>query len=549
MTRLIEYKKFKKLMTYKNTKIFLALSVVTLFAVTTVTGMNNAYGEEGTEYKMADDVEAVFTFNFRDGVEVHKFPVFNMGENFVDNKGVSFEIQGVVTQAPHLHKAVDEAFKYRQLSLAGNGASFEYNYRYFDVDVDFIKNNQQSIRSLNYYNCEILNYAVDTLRDDQESYLSSKTGFAIVDTIEFNCAGLNTTVPDKVSASETSLDDTATKHGLLDYEFANNVRTFVTFEFDSGVEKIEFPYFELTSGFEEDSDSVSAQFMVESVVSDYPLLYSAIDNSRNISGISSGSNTDFEALVEFTQNGEILRALDYRDCRVETAEIITQQDKEDGFTGKSGFALVNQIEFECAGLQPINAQYDELKGDAPIWKTTFVSNKQPMHEFPTVNDVHAVATFTFANGQEIIDFPLFEQSNILVRSNPTFELKGIVSNSPLLYHAVDENLKLQSLSGANLSLDLFQVDVDLMVGNEVVRGFNYTNCRVTDYVIESERDKEDGYFKGFALENTFEFECLGFHPNNPVYDLMSNGHDKSSNTLSTKDLRNTAQWKPGFYVQ
>ena len=190
-------------MTYKNTKIFLALSVVTLFAVTTVTGMNNAYGEEGTEYKMADDVEAVFTFNFRDGVEVHKFPVFNMGENFVDNKGVSFEVEGIVTQAPHLHKAVDEAYKHRQSTLAGNGASFEYQYRYFDVDVDFIRDNQ-SIRSLDYYNCEIQDYAVDTLRDDQESYLSSKTGFAIVDTIEFNCGGLNAGIPNNTYAPNAS---------------------------------------------------------------------------------------------------------------------------------------------------------------------------------------------------------------------------------------------------------------------------------------------------------------------------------------------------------
>ncbi len=534
-------------MTYKNTKIFTALSVVILFAVATVTGMNNVYGEESTEFKMADDVEAVFTFTFRDGIEIHKFPVFNMGENFVDNKGVSFEVEGIVTQAPHLHKAVDEAYKHRQSTLAGNGASFEYQYRYFDVEVDFIKDNQ-SIRSLDYHNCEIQNYAVDTLRDDQESYLSSKTGFAIVDTIEFNCGGLNTSASDTTSDSKSLTDGVSVENDYLDYEFANNVRTFITFEFDSGVERIEFPYFELTSGFEEDADSVSTQFMVESVVGDYPMLYSAIDNSRTVSGISSGSNTDFEALVEFTQNGDILRALDFRDCRVETAEIITQQDKEDGFTGKSGFALVNQIEFECAGLKPINDQYNDLKGEGVIWKTSFVSNKQPMHEFPTVNNVHAIATFTFADGQEIIDFPLFEQDGILVRSNPSFELKGIVGNHPLLYQAVDENYRLQSLSGANLIIDLFQVDVDLMVGNEVVRGFNYAECRITDYVVESERDKEDGYFKGFALENTFEFECQGFHPNNPVYDAMFSNYS-TAETVNTNDLRETHSWGPGFYVQ
>ena len=43
------------------------------------------------------------------------------------------------------------------------------------------------------------------------------------------------------------------------------------------------------------------------------------------------------------------------------------------------------------------------------------------------------------------------------------------------------------------------------------------DCRVTDYVVESDRDKEDGYFKGFALANIIDFECLEPHPNNPVY--------------------------------
>ena len=31
-------------------------------------------------------------------------------------------------------------------------------------------------------------------------------------------------------------------------------------------------------------------------------------------------------------------------------------------------------------------------------------------------------------------------------------------------------------------------------------------AEITDYVVESQRDKEDGYFKGFALSNIFEFD-------------------------------------------
>ena len=89
---------------------------------------------------------------------------------------------------------------------------------------------------------------------------------------------------------------TFTDFGSLDYKFANDIRTIVTFDFDEGVERIEFPFFEITSGFSENFDNVAAQFAVESVVSDYPLLNAAIDKSRQVSGITTVFNNDFDAL-------------------------------------------------------------------------------------------------------------------------------------------------------------------------------------------------------------------------------------------------------------
>ena len=528
-------------MATKNAIMTTTFGLIAILAIGTIMEFNNAFAEETTtKYKMADDLEAILTFTFKDGVEVHNFPVFKMGENVVVNSGISFEVQGVLSSAPHLHQALDDAYKNRLQTSTG----FDYNYRYFYVDVDFVKHGE-IVKTLNYYNCEVEDYEVKTLRDDQESYMSSKTGFAIVDDIEFNCGGLNS-LADKITPVR-SFDKTTTDFGALDYKFANDVRTYVTFEFDDGIEKIEFPFFKITSGFEEDDDNVAAQFEVESVVGNYPFLYSAIEKSRNVSGLSAVYNTDFDALVEFTQNGETLRAIDYRDCIVSSAEITTHADKEDGFTGKSGFAIVNQIEFTCSGLTPLNDNLESLYGDAPIWRTQFVSNELSSHEFPTSGNVHALTTFTFGDGQVVIDFPLFVQEDVLGRSGPTFELEGIVDNTPLLYSAVDENLKLQSISGTNPILELFQVDVELMVDDKVVRVFNYVDCRVTDYVVESERDKEDGYFKGFALTNTFDIECQGYHPNNPVYDTMFS-IEKAKNTNSA-DLRQTHDWGTGFYIQ
>ncbi len=531
-------------MTYKNVQNIAIFSIVVLFAVVTF-GYSNVYAEEESEYKMADGVEAIFTFTFRDGIETHTFPVFEMDENLVDNSGLSFTVQGVINSAPHLHKALDEAYQYR-LQTTG-GSSFDYDYRYFEVDIDFVKEGQ-SIQTLNYHNCGIEDYVVETLRDDQEAYMSSKTGFAIIDQIEFECGGLNSNIDTSKFIAKTSSNETFIEFGKLDYSFANDVRTNVTFEFNNGIEKIEFPYFEITSGFAEETDNVVAEWTVESVVGNYPMLYQAIDKSRQVSGLTSASNVDFNALVEFTRNGTTIRAIDYTDCRVDSAKITTQKDKEDGFTGKSGFALVNQIGFECSGLSPINDNYDGLKfDDVPIWKTAFVSNVQPEHKFPTTNNVHAIATFTHEYGQEIIDFPLYNQGDVLVKSNPTFELAGIVGDTPLLYRSIDQNLKMQSQSGISSNTKTFQVDIELIVDGETVRDFNYSDCRVTNYVVETQRDKEDGYFTGFALENTFDFECIGYTPNSPIYDTMFD--TPKADTESTKDLRNTQKWGSDYTVQ
>lgn len=544
------------------------LSLIAVLAIGTMTQLDNAFAETNNGFKMADGVEAVFTFTFKDGVEVHNFPVFKMGESIVDDAGVSFTVEGILGEAPHLYEALDEAYKYRMQTAA----SFNYDYRYFDVDVSLVKDGS-TIKSLDYHDCSIENYSIDTLNDDYESYLSSKTGFAIVDIIDFECSGLNPHLADEPTTWKSANTRTFTEFANLDYKYANDVKTFVTFDFDTGIEKIEFPYFEITSGFGEDDDAVKAEFSVEAIFTEYPLLFKAIDNARVLSGTTYSSNTDFDALVEFVQDGEVLRSLDYRDCTVESAKITTQLDKEEGFTGKSGFAIVNDLDFECSGLSPINNKYMELYGDAPIWKVTSLSNEQPNHEFPTTGDVHAVATFTFANGQEVVDFPNFDQGSILglravdnndkfsssddasdekfvsrqFSSIPTFELTGIVGNTPLLYDAVDQNLKLQGNTGSHQNLDLFSVDIDLMIGEKVVRGFNYNECRVTDYVVQSQRDKEESYFKGFALSNTFDIECQGYHPNNPIYDAMY--EVDSGKNISSMDLRDTHDWARGFYAQ
>jgi hypothetical protein len=521
----------------KNARITSLFGILTVLVLLSWAEIPNSFAEEN-DFKMAENTYANFTFNFRDGVELHQFPVFKMTSDFVSNEGTTFEIEGIIGKSPYLHKALDEAYENRMMT--SSGSSFEFDYRYFDVDVDLIRDDQ-TVRTLHYYNCEILEYEAVTLSsNDYESYTSSKTGFAVVDKIEFRCGGLNG------ESSETSTFQNI-DYGAV-YDFAEDVRTFITFEFDGGVEKIEFTGFEINSGFEESDDSVTPSFSVEGVVNYYPLLYNAIDNARKVSGLGTAFNTDFEALVEFSNGEKTLRSLDFRDCRVSGAIINTETDKEEGFTGKSGFALVNEIDFDCAGLKPLNANYDKLHGDDPIWRTSLLENEQSNDSLQMVNGLRVMTTFTFSNAVEKLEFPIFKQGDVLSKANPTFELEGIVGDYPLLYKRVDDNLSLQSVSGANINTELFDVDVNLVNG-EIVRGFNYSNCRVVNYDVGSDMNKEESYIKKqFALENTFDFECQGYHPNNPMYDVMLNPYAKSD-TISSNDLRNTDDWGPGFYIE
>ncbi len=536
-----------------NTKFIVMFSIVTLFSIE----FSNAFAEEHEEYKMIGDVTPVLTFTFRDGIEIYEFPVFEMNENFVDNSGVSFSVEGTVSNSPLLHEAMDEAYKYSR-----SNAAFDYQFKYFDVDADFVKNGK-SIISLDYNNCRIDNYHVETLdSNDFESYFK-EVGFAVVDMIDFVCSGVN--FSNDVSTSNESF----TNYGESEFKFANNMKTSVTFIFNDGSEKIEFPVFNLVSAYAESTDNVVAAFKVEGLLEYYPLLYQSLDNSRSVSGNTYASNTDFDVLVEFTNGEKTLRGFEFKKCIVRDAKITTQRDKEEGFTGKSAFVLVHQLGFVCSGLSPINMYYDELRGDAPIWKTTKISNVfvEPIQNTDQRLDV--LTTFTFVDGIEIVEFSMFKQNEVLTVTEsvniangkktpgtqeftrktayPTLELRGIIGDYPMLYNYVDENRKLQGVGGTQYRI-LVDIDVDIVFDGQTIRGFNYVNCRVTNYDVNTNTNKEESYSKNkFALENIFEFACQGYHPNNPTYDVMFSV--EQANTESSLDLRNTDRWGPLFTMK
>ncbi|MDH3617160.1 MAG: hypothetical protein OES14_06595 [Nitrosopumilus sp.] len=96
-----------------------------------------------------------------------------------------------------------------------------------------------------------------------------------------------------ISNDKSRITYTTTGYSTTSFDFAEDVRTVIIFEFDQGIEKIEFPYFQTNSGFEEESDNVIPGFSVETTVKKYALLDKAIQNARSNGGIPNGVNLDF----------------------------------------------------------------------------------------------------------------------------------------------------------------------------------------------------------------------------------------------------------------
>jgi hypothetical protein len=447
-----------------------------------------------------------------------------------------------VKDAPHLHQALDESFKNRV--MLQSGAGFDYDYRLFDVIAD-ISTTDKTIHTINYKNCEVLSHRVNTENDDYESYgFYDNTGFAVVDEIEFRCGGVNFNEKNNPKHASSSV---LTDYGQTQFKFAEDAKTFVTFKFDDGSEKIEIPIFELTAGFAENNDSGPSFYIENIVINEHLLLDNAINKARNTSNLPSTYNNDFDTLVEFTNNGEVVRGLEFNDCTVSGFMIDTYQDKEEGYTGKRGFALIEQIDFTCAGLKPQNPLYEDVRNDLPVWSSTKIVNEYMKNPYNMGTGPHTIAVFKFNEGVETIDFPLFRQENLLTRASPSFELVGIPGKYPLLYDTVDNAKKGgPRTSGTSQQTQFFDVDVNLMYDDKMVRGFNYVDCHSIDYVVKTQHDKEESFFKGFALTNEFHFECNGYHPNNPEYDKMFDTY-KKANTISSSDLKKTDDWGPGFY--
>jgi|GEM_PF-864143 len=159
------------------------------------------------------------------------------------------------------------------------------------------------------------------------------------------------------------------------------------------------------------------------------------------------------------------------------------------------------------------------------------------------------ATFKFQEKTVTYEFQGFNTvSNLFGNSGgfqtnnatPEFTLQKIVGPTPYLHRAVDETYEQKgSMARQEYPYQKFDVVVKLKMGGESVRTLKYGDCSVSNYKITAEFDKEEGYTTGgktgFALLETYTFQCMGFKPSSPIYDTMKDANSDKYVPYTNKD--------------
>jgi hypothetical protein len=161
------------------------------------------------------------------------------------------------------------------------------------------------------------------------------------------------------------------------YIFAEGVNPQVTFTFREGQEIVDFQLFDMTSGiFSTGANSAftkptlqAPEFSLIKVVGNTPLLHRAVDQVYENGGkytIVDYPYREFDATVNLNQAGSPQKTFSYKDCSIVNYKVNTRTDNEEGYTtgGKTGFAVVETYNIQCAGMQMSSPDYDSMIKEA-----------------------------------------------------------------------------------------------------------------------------------------------------------------------------------------
>lgn len=186
-------------MNFKKTTI-IAFSAAIMLSIASISGfqLTETIAEESEDkgYVFAEEVTITGLFKFIDGTEVYPFEVFNQKSGFKARDTYVFELEKIVGTTPHLHKAADFSYKYRN-----SPADQKTDYP-FDASIILSKGGEQK-RVFQYYGCFVKDYSVSTDYDKEEGWMGK--GFAVKDIFEIQCdryEPLNPTLDDMMSNKE-----------------------------------------------------------------------------------------------------------------------------------------------------------------------------------------------------------------------------------------------------------------------------------------------------------------------------------------------------------
>ena len=163
------------------------------------------------------------------------------------------------------------------------------------------------------------------------------------------------------------------------------------------------------------------------------------------------------------------------------------------------------------------------------------------------NDVTIRTEFTFRDAVERSDgFQIFKQVSGFDRTSDStaFNLAGAVNYDRMyLYEAADMTFQ-RGVTNIQHNYGQFDVDIYLQKDGTTFRHFEYSNCNIVDYTVDTMFDKEEGWTtsKGFTTIDEFEFECNGYTPHNPLFESMNAADRYNASTESSMDLRDTQSW-------
>jgi hypothetical protein len=153
-------------------------------------------------------------------------------------------------------------------------------------------------------------------------------------------------------------------------------------------------------------------------------------------------------------------------------------------------------------------------------------------------DVSVTGEFSFFKGDAVYQFEAFTQkSGFKIREDYVFSLGKIVGDTPLLHHAADLSYEFKNSPKVLDNVASFDVKIILSQGSEIKRAYSYTDCLVSDSIVQTAFDLEEGWFnKHFSVIDNFEIECGSMIPQNPAYDEIASVKEKSK-TESSMDYQ------------